>query len=100
MNTKNHSSKDFFEQYGELTFAKMLRGFRLAEAASQVEFAKKLGISAANLCDLEKGRKLPSAARATLIARKLGLPETLLVQIALQDELRKQKIKFKVSVAA
>ena len=100
MSTKNHASEEFFKQYGELTFAEMLRGFRLADDDSQVDFARKLGISAANLCDLEKGRKIPSAARATLIARKLGLPETLLVQIALQDELRKQKIKFKVSVAA
>ena len=100
MNIKNHSSKDFFEQYGALTFAEMLHGFRLADGASQVDFAKRLGISPANLCDLEKGRKLPSALRAAAIAKKLGLPEVLLIQIALQDELRKQKIKYKVSVAA
>jgi transcriptional regulator with XRE-family HTH domain len=100
MSTKNHSSKDFFKQYGELSFAEMLRGFRLSDEYSQLEFAKKLGISAANLCDLEKGRKIPSAARAAMIAKRLGLPETLLIQLAIQDELKKQKFKYRVSLAA
>ncbi len=96
----NHSSKEFFERYGELSFSEVLRGFRLSEESSQVEFAKKIGISAANLCDLEKGRKIPSASRAAMIARKLGLPETLLIQVAIQDELRKQNFKYSVLLAA
>ena len=100
MSIKNHSSKEFFAEYGELTFAEVLRGFRLSDEFTQIEFAKKLGISPANLCDLEKGRKLPTATRAAAIARKIGLPEELLIQVAIQDELRKQKIKYRVSIAA
>ena len=100
MSTKNISSKEFFAEYGDLTFAEVLRGFRLSDESTQIEFAKKLGISPANLCDLEKGRKLPTATRAAAIARKIGLPEELLIQVAIQDELRKQKIKYRVSIAA
>ncbi len=66
----------------------------------QAVFAKRLGISAANLCDLEKGRKVPSLNRVVKIARKLGISEMLLVQVALQDLLKREKLKLTISVAA
>ena len=65
----------------------------------QAVFAKRLGISAANFCDLEKGRKVPSLNRVVKIARKLGISDTLLVQVALQDMLKREKLKFSISVA-
>lgn len=98
--SKRISSKDLFSDYGDLSFGEVLRSFRLSDEITQVKFAKKLEISAANLCDLEKGRKVPSPSRAAKIAKKLGLPPELLVQIALQDQLFQEKLNFKVSVAA
>ena len=101
MNTKKeYTSHDFFEDFGELTFAEFLISFRKCEGFNQVEFAKVLGISPANLCDLEKGRKIPSPLRAVNIAKKLELPEALLVQIALQDTLKKDNLDFKIKIAA
>lgn len=101
MTTKSRfSSKDLFNDYGHLSFGEILKSFRQSEELSQVEFAKKLKISPANLCDLEKGRKLPTPLRAIRIAKKLGLSEIFLVQVALQDVLRRDKIKFKIAVAA
>lgn len=100
MSTKNISSEEFFKKYGPLTVGELLFGFRVSDGYSQKEFAKKLGISPANLCDLEKGRKIPSPKRAVSIAKKLGLSEILLLQLALQDELNKAKLDFKVSIAA
>ncbi len=97
---KKYTSKDLFEEYGDLTFGEVLLSFRESDEKSQAAFAKELGLSASNLCDLEKGRKLPSPSRAVKIAKKLGVSETLLVQLALQDLLRREKLKFKVSVAA
>ena len=67
---------------------------------TQFSFAKKLALTAANLCDLEKGRKIPSPVRAAKIAKKLGLAPAFLIQVALQDGLRKEKLDFKISVAA
>jgi len=100
MTTKNKTSRDLFRDYGELTFGEVLRSFRLADEMTQTEFARKLGISAANLCDLEKGRKLPSPARAAKMAMKLGLPEPLMIQLALQGQLEQAHLAYKVSVAA
>ena len=95
-----YTSAEVFRKYGPLTFAKTIWSWRLCEEMSQKTFAKKLGISPANLCDLEKGRKIPSPKRAATIARKLGLSEALLVQLALQDQLRACKLSYKVSLAA
>ncbi len=97
---KPYTSEDFFKEFGPLTIADMLRSFRECEEMTQKAFAKKLGISPANLCDLEKGRKLPSPRRAVQIARKLGLPDLLVVAIALEDQLRSYHLPFKVTLAA
>ena len=97
---KTYTIENFNKEFGTLTFAKLLRSFRLCEEMNQKAFAKILGISPANLCDLEKGRKLPRPRRAANIAKKIGLSEALLVQVALQDELRACNLAYKVSLAA
>jgi transcriptional regulator with XRE-family HTH domain len=93
-------SEEFFRKHGPLTFANILWSFRLCDEMSQKAYARKLRISPANLCDLEKGRKVPSPRRAAAIAKRIGLSETLLVEVALQDYLRKNKLHYRVSLAA
>ena len=93
-----YTIKDLEKRLGPLTFAMFLRSWRQCDEYSQIEFAKKLGISKANLCDIEKGRKHVSPERAARIARILDLPENFLVQIALQDVLRDAKLNFKVEI--
>lgn len=41
---------------GELTFGGLIEAMRQAEEMSEVDFAKKLGISKQHRCDIEKGR--------------------------------------------
>ena len=98
--SKNVAASEVFRGEPPLSFGDVLRAWRLAEELSQTQMAKLLGLSRANLCDIEKGRKLPSASRALKIARKLGMVEAHAVELVFQDILRKEKIKFKVSVAA
>jgi DNA-binding XRE family transcriptional regulator len=101
MTTEKHLHlKEVFKNRPTLTFAGVLRAWRLSEEMSQSEMAKLLSISRANLCDLEKGRKLPSPSRAVKIARKLGMHQAHAVELVLQDTLTKDRIKFKVTVAA
>ena len=89
---------EVFRKKGEMTFARAIRAWREGEGWSQVEMAKRLGISRANLCDFEKGRKLPAPGRACQIARKIGMVEAYVVELVLQDILRREKVGFKVSV--
>ncbi len=97
---KKFGIKEFEKKFGKLTFAGLLESHRLSDDLSQKAFAKILGISPSSLCDLEKGRKIPSAYRAFKIAGQLGVSQRLWVEVALQDQLIKEGLEeLKVSVA-
>jgi transcriptional regulator with XRE-family HTH domain len=100
MTTKKHTygTKDLEKKYGPLTLGRFISSWRLSEELSQKEFAKKLGISAANLCDIEKGRKGVSIFRATEIAKKIGYSPTVLVELALQEQIDSSGLDFSVIV--
>lgn len=91
--------KNFDKKFGKLSFGGMLESHRLSEEISAKDMAKQLGISASSLCDLEKGRRIPSPLRAALIAKKLGYPEKIWVKASLQDQLDQQGLNLIVSVA-
>jgi transcriptional regulator with XRE-family HTH domain len=100
MNTKSkYGLNNFEKKLGKLTIGNMLWSHRLSEEISAKEMAKLLKISPSSLCDLEKGRRIPSPSRAAEIAKKLGLSEKLWVQISLQDQLIQQGFNLKVSIA-
>lgn len=90
--------KELEKEIGGLTFGKLLEAYRKSEELSQKEFAQLLGISQSSLCDLEKGRKIPSPSRAYNIANALGVSENLWVEVSLQDQLNEQGIELKVSI--
>ena len=105
MTTKGKAQKwfglaDLERRHGPMTVGRFLRAFRECDEVAQAEYAKRLGISKANLCDIEKGRKLVSVERAAKFAKVLGVPDAVLVQLALQDQLRQAKLKLKVEVHA
>jgi len=87
-------------QFGPVSVGRLLKAFREGDELSQAEFARRLGISRANLCDIEQGRKQVSVGRAAKFAKVLGLPEAAVVQYALQEQLRTAKLKLKVAVRA
>ncbi len=96
---EQYSSADLTQEYGPLTFGKALWAYRKCEEMSQKDFAGMLGISASSLCDLEKGRKLPSVRRAAKIAQAIQEPEKIWVRLALQDMLRDADLQYNISVA-
>lgn len=101
MSTKKwYGESDLVERFGEMTLGLFLVAFREAEGLTQSEFAKKLGISRANLCDIEKSRKIPSPERSAKIAKKLKVSEKVLVQLSLQDLLKAAHLSYKVELEA
>lgn len=54
---KLHGIKTLEKRLGKMTVGNFLRSWRLAEDLSQKVFAKQIKMSAANLCDIELGRK-------------------------------------------
>ncbi len=97
---KQYSVTDLEKRYGCLTLGRFLSSWRLSEGLTQKEFAKKLGMSPANLCDIEKGRKGVSLVKANEIARAIGYPPTMLVQLALQEQISSSGLAFSVQIKA
>lgn len=97
MSTKSYFNK-LEKQFGPLSFGGLLKAWRESEELSQTAFAKRIGLSVQNLNDLEKSRRIPSATRAARIAKKLGLPERGMIELALRDSLIKEGFHYDVKL--
>ncbi len=83
-----------------LTFGRMIASVRVADEISQAELARRLGISRANLCDIEKARRSVTVKRAAQFARILGYSVNQFVAVAVEDQLRKAGLKVQVRLEA
>lgn len=99
MNIDKSVNTKLEKEVGPLTFAMYMRVARNSLDLTQEAMGKKLGISRANVCDIEKGRQLVSTELAAKVARKAGLSEKMALQACLQDQVRKVGIEAKVEVS-
>lgn len=99
MSTKNLLGIESLEsKFGPMTVGLFLKAFREADGLSQIDFAKRLKLSRANLCDIEKERKFVSPERAAKIAKLLKVPEATLIKLSIQDMLRAAKLQYTVDL--
>lgn len=96
--TIKEAGKIFEKVHGPFSFATYMLGIRTTLELSQVQMAKKLGISKAALCEVEKGRTLVSPLAAIRYAKKAGFSETLALEACFQDQLRKAHIKKRIKI--
>lgn len=87
-------------QLASLTFGRCLKAHRLCEEWTQEQAATRLGISKQLYNAYEKDRKLPTPKKAYDIAQALGMSPEMLVLTVLNDQLRKDRLPFQVSVAS
>ena len=99
---KKSATMKFLEDLtgGPLSLGKFLQSIRLGEEMNQVKFSEQLRISKSHLCDIEKGRKLVSPERAVIFAKILNYSPEQFVRLALQDQVEKAGLKFKIKIAA
>ena len=90
--------KDLEKRIGKLTVGEFLYAWRTSEEISLKEFGKLIGMSVANLCDIEKGRKGVSPEKAEQIAKATGVPPALLVRLSIEESLQAAGLKYKVEV--
>jgi len=91
MNAKSNKAKvykkseDYFRSFRKqpLTFGKMIQSLRICDELSQVELARKMGLTRANLCDIEKGRRMVSPAIAAKFAKVMGYSVHQFVSLSL-----------------
>jgi len=97
-NKIKYGLKNLRKDRGNVTFAKLLHSYRESEGLSQVELATKLGLSKGNICDFEKGRKIPSPAKAEAMAINLGDLPAYWVEVTIQDLLAQDELDYFVTV--
>ena len=85
-------------KFGPMTLGFFIKAMRQADGISQAAYAKKLKISRANLCDIEKGRKFLSPERTVKFAKVLKMSEVLLIKLLFDDILRAAKINYSVEL--
>lgn len=101
MTTNEKSASEYLDKrYGKLSLGDFIKSLRESEDISQTEFAARLKISRANLCDIEKNRKLVSPERASRFSKTLNFPEKFFVKLALEDLLKQSKLKYQVELNA
>lgn len=82
----------------DLTFGKIIEAIRKSDGIAQSDFAKKMKISRAYLCDIEKGRRHVSASKAAEFAEILGYSPTHFVAIVIEEELKDAGLKMKIEI--
>ena len=90
--------KDLERRFGKLTIGELLHTWRISEETSLRDFGRVVGMSVANLCDIEKGRKGVSPEKAEQIAKAIGLPPALLVRLSIQESLQAAGLRYTVEV--
>lgn len=95
---KRYGAADLEKRLGKLTVGEFLHSWRTTEELTLKDFGKLVGLSVANLCDIEKGRKGVSLEKAEQIAKALGVPPALLVRLAIEESLRASGLKYRVEL--
>lgn len=102
MTTKKNDARDFLASVRKrpLTFGQMIESIRQADEISQTALAKRMKLSKAHLCDIEKMRRAVTVERAAQFAKVLGYSVNQFVAVAVEDQLRKAGLKVKVHLEA
>ncbi len=95
---KTYGLKDLEKRLGAQTVGELLRTWRLTEEMTLKDFGKKIGLSVANLCDIEKERKGVSPEKAEQIAKAIGVPPALLIRLSIEESLRASGLNYKVEI--
>ncbi|MBT3981414.1 MAG: helix-turn-helix transcriptional regulator [Bacteriovoracaceae bacterium] len=79
----------------------MLLTIRETDDITQADLAKKCRVSRGLICDIEKGRRLPTLEQVKIFAEKLGYPIQGFLAQVLEDQLKSANLKnYKVKVEA
>ena len=95
---KTFGPKDLEKRLGKLTVGEFLHTWRVSEEMSLADFGRLVGMSVANLCDIEKGRKGVSPEKAEQVAKAIGVPRPLLIRLSIEESLRAAGLRHTVEI--
>jgi transcriptional regulator with XRE-family HTH domain len=101
MNTKSNTlnaldaTKD---TWNDMTFGGLVHSLRISDDITQVELAKRVGVSKQFLSDVERNRKDVGIAFAKKISDALGYSIEPLIELLIRDQLRRQHLNYIVEL--
>lgn len=82
----------------EMTFGGLIKSLRVCDEITQVDLAKKIGVSKQFLSDVEHNRKDIGISFAKKMADALGYSIEPLIELIIRDQLRKQNLHYKIEL--
>jgi transcriptional regulator with XRE-family HTH domain len=96
-NTLNalEATKDIWEN---MTFGGLVHSLRISDEITQVDLAKKIGVSKQFLSDVEHNRKDVGISFAKKISEALEYSIEPLIELMIRDQLRRQHLNYIVEL--
>src|SRR6266702_4677075 len=102
MTTKDNNAIDALEAtkaiWNKMTFGGLIRALRTSDEISQVELAKKIGVSKQFLNDVEHNRKDVGIGFAKKIASVLGYSIEPFLELLIRQQLKRQRLNYIVEI--
>ena len=90
-----NATKDIWEK---MSFGGLVRSLRLSDGITQVELAKRVGVSKQFLSDVEYNRKDVGISFAKKISEALEYSIEPLIELLIRDQLRRQHLNYTVEL--
>ena len=81
-----------------MTFGGLVHSLRISDNVTQVELAKKIGVSKQFLSDVEHNRKDVGIAFAKKVSEALSYSIEPLIELLIRDQLRRQHLNYIVEL--
>lgn len=102
MATKSNNAIDALEAtkhiWNKMTFGRLIRSLRISDEISQIELAKKIGVSKQFLNDIEHNRKDVGIGFAKKIASALGYSIEPFLELLIKQQLKRQRLNYIVEI--
>jgi transcriptional regulator with XRE-family HTH domain len=102
MNTKMNDPIDALgatkSLWETMTFGSLIHSLRISDEITQVELAKKIGVSKQFLSDVEHNRKDVGISFAKKVAEALGYSIEPLIELLIRDQLKRQHLNYTVEL--
>ena len=102
MSTKSSNTLDALDEtksiWNAMTFGGLVHSLRLSEEITQVDLAKRVGVSKQFLSDVEHNRKDVGIAFAKKLSDALGYSIEPLIELLVRDQLRRQHLNYIVEL--
>lgn len=102
MNTKKNEAVNALEAtkeiWNNMTFGGLVHSLRVSDEITQIELAKRIGVSKQFLSDVEHNRKDVGIPFAKKISDALGYSIEPLIELLIRDQLRGQHLDYIVEL--